>query len=325
MIGPAFAAVLAAAPPESPTRVEAERLYGLAEREERDLDFAKALANYEESVRTEPSNRWALRSSARARWLRERSEGEFAPLAELERLRRDPNAQGDALRIDTLARDLETFPPGEVRTEARMFVAESYAAKLARPSDAERELDALLDEPKSDVPLRAQAASRLVNLAMARGDATAARHAAERVSKTSPTLTARVAHWARRRTTLHVATVLLSAFIALGVATAARNLRGARITALRKFAPKAALICVYLAIVAAVMASAYERGHTLPFLALPAALFPVLLVARAWALSGASSRAARTARAIFSVAAIASVAFIVLYKIDTRYLESFGL
>jgi hypothetical protein len=318
-----FAAALATAP--SADRAEAERLYDVAVEEERDASFAHALADYEASVRIDPSNRYALRSTARARWLRDRSEGGFAPLVALEKLRRDPNSQSDAAAIDALARKLETFPPGEVRIEARMFVAESYATKLHRPRDAERELDALLDEPKGDVPLRAQAAKRLVDLAEARGDVGAARHAADRVLRTNPTLALEVTHWARRRVMLRVAITALSAFVALGVFSAARNLRGARIVVFAKFAAKAALLCVYLAIIAVLLANAYERGHTLPFLALPATLFPILLVARAWGLSGERSKPARAARAFVSALAVASAAFLVLHAIDVRYLMSFGL
>ncbi len=316
---------IAVASSDSSSRAEAERLYAAAEQEERDLDFASALAHYEASIQTDPSNRWALRSSARARWLHDRSEGDFAPLVKLERARRDPNAQANAALVDGLARDLEAFPPGEVRTEARMFVAESYASKLARPADAERELDALLDEPKSDVPLRAQAASRLVDLATERGDATAAKHAAARAGKSAPDLVARVARWTRRRFVFRASIGVLVVFGVLGIAASARKLRGASARSMLRFAPKAALICVYLATFAAVLATAYERGHATPFLALPAAMFPIILVARAWGLAGAHTRAARVGRAIVSVAAVASAAFIVLYGIDVRYLESFGL
>lgn len=319
------AAVTASSGAERASRAEAERLYQIADDAERDLKFQDALDAYEASVRVEPSNRFALRSTARARWLRDRSEGDFAPLVELERARRDPGAQGKADVVDALARDLENFPPGEVRLEARMYAAEAYEAKLGRPRDAERELDALLDEPKGDVPLRAQAALRLIDLAEARGDVVAAKHAAARVETASPTIAVAVAQWARRRILLRVAITLLSAFAAFGVFASARHLRGARAARLAQFAPKAALLCVYLASFAAILSVASERGHAVPFLLLPLAMFPIVMLARAWALSGDASRAARAARAVFGALAVASAAFIVLHQIDVRYLESFGL
>ncbi len=303
----------------------AEQLYEAAEQEERGLELSAALQHYEESVKASPSNRWALRATARARWLRDRSEGDFAPLVRLERVRRDPSAQRDAATVDALARDLEQFPPGEVRVEARMFVAEAYATQLGRARDAEHELDALLDEPKGDPPIRAQAASRLVDIAMARGDVDAAKHAATRASSAAPELLARVLRWTRRRVLERVAAALLAAFALAGTVTAARRLRGARAAALFAFAPKALAICVYLAIVAAVLAGAYENGHTLPFVALPASVLPIVVIARAWALAGAQSTAARATRAVLGAVAVVSAAFLVLDRIDAHYLEGFGL
>ncbi len=308
----------------------AEELYTNAEREEKDLAFASALHDYEASVAADPSNRWVLRSNARARWLRDRSEGDFAPLVRLEKVRRDPSAQHDTATVDALARDLETFPPGEVRVEARMFVAESYLTLIGRPNDGERELDALLDEPvaskaSGDAAIRAQAASRLVDLAMSRGDVASANRAAARAGSGAVQLGARVAHWARRRVIERVCAAVLAVFAIAGCAAAARRLRGARVAALAAFVAKAAAICVYLATFAAILAGSYEGGHTLPFVMLPLAVLPIVIVARAWALSGASSTRARTLRAIFSATAVVAVALLVLDRIDVRYLESFGL
>ena len=307
----------------------AEELYTTAEQEEKDLAFAAALHDYEASVAADPSNRWVLRANARARWLRERSEGDFAPLARLEHVRRDPTAQRDVATVDALAHDLETFPPGEVRIEARMFVAESYLTLLGRPTDGAHELDALLDEPAvkaaGDAPLRAQAASRLVDIAMSRGDVAAAKRAADRAGSGAAQLGARVTQWARRRIIERVSAGVLALFAIAGGVAAGRRLRGARVAALGAFTSRAALICVYLAIFAAVLAGSYENGHTLPFIALPIAILPIAILARAWALAGASTNGARTLRAIFGAVAVAAAAFLVLDRIDVRYLESFGL
>jgi hypothetical protein len=307
----------------------AEELYTSAEREEKDLAFSAALHDYEASVAADPSNRWVLRSNARARWLRDRSEGDFAPLVRLEGVRRDPSAQRDAKTVDALAHDLDAFPPGEVRVEARMFVAESYLTMLGRPADGERELDALLDEPafktSGDAALRAQAASRLVDIAMARGDVASAKRAAARAGSGAIQLGARVAQWARRRIIERASAGILAVFAIAGGFAAARRLRGPRVAALLSFVGKAAAICVYLATFAAVLAGSYENGHTLPFVMLPLAVLPIVIVARAWALSGASSPRARALRAILGAVAVAAAAFLVLDRIDVRYLESFGL
>ena len=307
----------------------AEELYTNAEQEEKDLALAAALHDYEASVAADPSNRWVLRSNARARWLRERSEGDFAPLVRLERVRRDPSAQHDAPTVDALARDLEAFPPGEVRIEARMFVAESYLTLIGRPADAERELDALLDEPvvkaSGDPALRAQAASRLVDIAMARGDVASAKHAAARAGSGGAQLALRVTQWARRRVVERACAGVLAVFAIAGSASAALRLRGSGVASLGAFVAKAAGICMYLATFAAVIAGSYENGHTLPFVVFPLVVLPIAIIARAWALAGASTPAARAFRAIFGAVAVAAAAFLVLDRIDVRYLESFGL
>ena len=311
------------------TKAAAERLYESADREEKALDLKDALRDYEASVATDPSNRYVLRANARARWLRERSEGDFAPLVRLERVRRREGSQSDAAAVDTLARDLENFPPGEVRVEARMFVAEAYATKLARPRDAERELDALLDEPEAKTsgerPIRAQAATRLADIAMARADVPAAEHAASRVASIDPELRVRVARWARRRIFERVAIAVLALFALLAGQAAARRLRGERARELLRFLPRAAAICVYLTILAVLLANAFERGNATPFVALPACVLAIAVAARAWSLAGSPSRGARAARAAFGAIAVASAALLVLAGVDVRYLESFGL
>lgn len=319
----ALVVALAAATPAS--RAAAEQLYESAEQEEKRLDFADALGHYDASVATDPSNRYVLRSEARSRWLRGRSEGGFVPLEKLERVRRDPRAQADPRAVDALAGELENFPPGEVRVEARMFVAEAYATKLGRPHDAERELDALLDEPKGDPPIRAQAAARLADIAIARGDVDSAKHAAARVASIDEPLGLRIARWARRRILERIAIVTLALFALLSGQAAARRLRGERARALVRFVPRAAAICVYLTVGAVLLANAFERGNAMPFVWLPASVLAIAVAARAWALAGRSSRGARAVRAALSVAAVASAALLVLASIDVRYLESFGL
>ncbi|HEX4517507.1 MAG TPA: hypothetical protein VH054_28370, partial [Polyangiaceae bacterium] len=166
---------------------------------------------------------------------------------------------------------------------------------------------------------------RLVDIAMSRGDVPSAKRAATRGGSGTAQLVARVARWARRRVIERVCAVVVVLFAIAGCAAAARRLRGPRVTALGAFVAKATAICVYLATFAAVIAGSYENGHTLPFVTLPLAVLPIAVVARAWALSGASSTRARALRALFGAAAVVAAAFLVLDRIDVRYLESFGL
>ena len=206
-----------------------------------------------------------------------------------------------------------------------MLVAEAWSTSLARPTDAERELGALLEDPSGEPPLRAQAAMRLAEMAMARGDVAMAKRAASRVATIDEPLVVRVARWARRRVIERLAAGVIGVFVVGALATALRRIQRLSRTELRAFAPRAFAICAYLALGAALLANAFEQGNALPFLLVPACLLPILLLARAWALTGSSSRLARTTRATLSAAAVLAVAFLVLDRVDVRYLESFGL
>jgi len=305
---------------------DAERLYTMAEQEERELEFGEALEHYEASIALDPSTRYALRASARASWLRRHAEGNFGPLVRLERVRRDSRAQFDGAAMDALAHDLEAFPPGAVRCEARMLVAEAYGSRLGRGADAQRELSSLLDEPViCEGPLRAQAATKLTDLAITRGDLPAARDAAARATKDAPELLPRVKRMERRLGLHRAALALLALSAVLGVWGAARTVRAGKGPLLARFAGRALVICVYLAIAGGLLASAFEQGHALPFVLLSASTLCVAVLARASALSGSRSRAARAGRAVLGATTVLAAALLVLERIDARYLESFGL
>jgi hypothetical protein len=123
-----------AAADDAPATGEAWLLLG--QLDEDDFAFARAVEDDRAAIKAAPDTRWAIRAGDRADWLRARSEGDFAPLARLERVRRDTAAASDPAAIDALARDLEAFPPGTVRVEARMLVAEANLGRLHRPEAA---------------------------------------------------------------------------------------------------------------------------------------------------------------------------------------------
>ncbi len=289
------------------------------------MEFGEALEHYEASVAIDPSTRYALRARARVSWLHRHEEGGFAPLVRLEKVRRDPRAQFDGAAMDSLARDLEAFPPGAVRCEARMLVAEGYGARLARPSDAEHELKGLLDEPACEGPLRAQAATKLTDLALARDDLATAREAAARVTKDAPELFPRIQRLWRRRIFRRAAVVLIAVSAGLGLWGLFKTIRTGEGRQLARFAGRALAICVYLAIFGGVLANAFERGHATPFVLLSASTLLVVVLARASAIAGSRSYLARAGRALLGVATVLGAALIVLERLDVRYLESFGL
>src|SRR5579884_2914119 len=128
----------------------AEAYFLLGKLDEDDMAFPRAMEDDRAAMKAAPNTRWAIRASDRIDWLRARSEGDFAPLARLERVRRDPAASSDPAAVDALAHDLESFPPGTVRVEARMLVAEAWLGRMHRPDAAVAQLRKVADDPKAD-------------------------------------------------------------------------------------------------------------------------------------------------------------------------------
>lgn len=328
----AFASIDASSPREQLERAavygspqtQAEAYYLLADADERDMHFASALAHYEASLAHLPSNRYAQRSEARASYLRSHAEGDFVPLTRLEQIRRDPNATADAAAMDRLAHDAETFPKGAVRNEARMVVAEAYFARLGRPGDAHAPLAAILAEDDADPLLRQQAAQRLVELDLAGGRFADAKSAAARVAKEQPALLARV-HRLERRHWLHFACI--SVVVAFALLAVVGTIRGRKRLGgeVRAFLPWVLAFAAYVGAMGAMLASSYERGNALPFVAFAASLVPLALLSRGWGAAGAPTPTARAGRALMSILAVLAAAFLLLERIDSRYLESFGL
>ena len=111
---------------ETNSRELALRALEQAERDDAAFAFAPALVHYEEALRLDPTMPRAMAAEMRAKTLRGRAEGAYAPLVVLERVRRDPNLASDATTIDALLAASLRFPPGVVRVEAWVLVAEAY-------------------------------------------------------------------------------------------------------------------------------------------------------------------------------------------------------
>jgi hypothetical protein len=308
----------------------AEALFTKAEADEAAAAYASALSEYEACVKASPSSRFVPRCGARADYLRAHAEGDFAPLVRLDHVRHDPALASDAAAIDSLAKDLEAFPPGLVRVEARMFVADAYLARVGRREDGVRELRSVLDDPKVDPLTARQAARELVDAIVASGDVSAAAAEATKDSaRLDPRYVKSVQRLVLRRTLDRVAIAMLAAFAALSLASIVLAKRRGRWDALRaamkRAAPLALAFAAYVALFGGWLASKYESGNATPFLALGAALAPLLLAARAWGAAGSPARWARALRAVACGACAIACAFVVLDKIDPAYLEGFGL
>ncbi|HEY8041528.1 MAG TPA: hypothetical protein VIF15_17095 [Polyangiaceae bacterium] len=326
----ARAALLRATSANDDPEAVAEAFFLLGSLDEGDGAFSRAMVDDRASIAAAPNTRWALRASDRVDWLRARSEGDFAPLARLERVRRDPVLAADASAIAALARDAEGFPPGTVRVEARMLVAEAWLGRMHRPDDAITELRKVVDDPKAD-PLTSRLAEReLVDALVAAGHVDqAAAEARARANRLDPRFAQQVQRLIVRRAVRRIALGVLAVFAALVVLGLARAQRrrtlGQAWQAVRPLVPVSLLFVAFTALGGGYLASRYESGNAEPFLLLGAATLPLVLVARAWSAVGSQSAGPRAARAALCGATVVAAAFVLLEAVNPAYLEGFGL
>jgi hypothetical protein len=311
-------------------QVAGEALYQLAELEDAAFEFPAALEHYQGSAARSPSGRFAARAGARATALRTHAEGDFAPLTRLERVRRDPALANDPRAIDALARDADAFPPGRVRVEARMLVAEAYLGRLRRPTDALPVLRTIVADPHADVLTSRLAAKELVETLASAGQLDAAVATARALSNKLEPSEVRAMERLVRRRGVHqfalgdLAFVLLLAILSF-VGASRRRALPLVVRELRRFAPLALGYTLYAGIVGGWLASSYESGNATPFFALAVATLVLVLLARAWGAAGSARPAARAARAMLCASSIVASGFLLLERIDPTYLEGFGL
>jgi hypothetical protein len=309
---------------------EAERLYELGRADEDAGAFAQALTHDRASLAAAPGSVWAQRAGARIAWLDAHSEGGFVPLARLEQVRKNPSLASDPGAVDALARDAESFPPGQVRVEARMFVAEAWLGRLRRPADALPLLRAVSDDPRADPPSSRLAEREIVDTLVAEGrldEATA--EATSHASQLDPRFVKQTRALVRRRAVRDAAIAELGGFATLAAIALIRAFRrgalGEARAAIRSLAPVAAAFAVYLAGAGGLLASQYESGRAAPFVHLALAVLPLLLTARAWGSVGSTRWAARAGRAALCAVSVFAAAFVLLDAVNPTYLEGFGL
>ena len=121
-----------------------------------------------------------------------------------------------------------------------------------------------------------------------------------------------------------LAIVLAGALRALVSGMRSRAL-AARLRPARAHIAMIAAFAAFTGLGGAALSMGFERGHAKPFLTLGAAIAALGLVARTWAALGEPTRAARAARATLCALCVLGTAFLILERIDVRYLEGFGL
>lgn len=328
--GEAKVALLAAtAAGDNPDSV-AEARFLLGRLDEEAGDYAQALIDNRACIDAAPTTRWAFRASDRITWLRARSEGDFAPLRRLESVRHDPALSNDPATLESLVREADGFPPGMVRVEARLLVAEAWLSRLDRPDDAIALLRRVTEEPRIDPLTLRLAEHELVDALIARGRVDeAVAEATAHPSRLDLRYLRQVKRLRTRQRVTYAAEGILAAFalasLAALVRASQRRALGEAWRALRSMLPAAALFVGFVALGGGFLASQYETGNARPFLLLGAGVLPMVLLARLWSAVGSQARPARVARSLLCGASVMATAFMLLEIMTPQYLEGFGL
>ena len=319
----------AASPPAAPAvgapAAAARALFDQAEQASRELRLADALRSYREALAADPSAPFAPAARNRAADLAARAEGGFAPLARLEAVRRDPARLGDRAAALAFERDVDAFPPGRVRSEARALLADALRRRLGDAEGAARALEQVLADPEADGVARGLALGQLVALHRERGDLAAARDAVDRHPDLAPGLRLEVIRASRRVTLRWIAAAALSLLaLVAAVAVLRAHRRGEDLGRLLR--PRAVALSLYLGGAAATLTRLHGGADPRPFLWLGLGVLGVDIAARSLQLAVPHlGRLARAGWALCCVAGVLAAAFLALERTDADYLEGFGL
>lgn len=308
--------------PEAAAGPDLER----GERAELELRYADAVAAYEAESALASEGADAARARARLEYLRARSEGAFAPLSTLDRVRRDEARASAPAAIDELVRQAESFPrDGLVRREALLFAAErSRGARPARA--AELYATVAVEAPAGDA-LGRHAGRQAFELWSSEGEhARAQAFVRELGGRADRELSARAARLSRRRASHLGALGVIAAFVALVADGLRRARRAGRLAsvarAVRAALPAALAFGVVLGAAGGGLSHAFEAGTAGPFVALGGAVALVVVLARAW---GSACARPSAVRGLLAAVSVVASALLVLEGFDPKYLEGFGL
>ena len=323
-----FTAFVAGSAPLPALADEADDAFAEGVAAEASYDFAHALGAYERAIVLRPSASFALRARTRAEELHLHAEGAFVPLAVLERVRRDPAKSSDPTALDGLYGEVRTFPPGRVRTEALLLIAEGFARRVRAPARAIAPAQAIVADPAIDRVTRSLALAILVDAELALGETSTARRIAAENRALSPLLAQRMEQRGRRAVLVVGAEIGLAAlaFAALGCGVwRARRDGFARLGRVLR-APISVAVAAIVALGGAVIANAYDESITVrPFFLLGAG---ILVIDRGVAVVrdalGAGTRE-RALAATGGLLAVAMAAILALAWSDPAFIESFGL
>jgi tetratricopeptide (TPR) repeat protein len=306
----------------------ARTAYEQAEGAAAKLHFSEALAAYDRAISLDPSAPFVRVARARAADLRAHAEGDFIPLTRLEKVRRNPTATRED--IENLAQDALQFPPGRVRSEAQLVVAEAFWHRFGAPDLAARALDAALEDSSADRLTRALALSELVALERERERLDAAASVVARFPDLAPNLTAEIRRLVRRVWLGRLAWGGFSGLIIFGIIGVFRAIfthRAEPDEVIRKVVrPFSVGFALYIGAVASLLVRVHGEGDVRPFLWLGFGVLAVDVSVRGWRAGFVDERFfARMFRALASVFGVFAVAFLALQYADAAYLETLGL
>jgi len=202
-----------------------EAQFRLGARDEVDGDYARALADYRASLNASPSGRLARNARNRILWIEAHSEGGFAPLAALARLRRTPSLADETAASAQLAAEAESFPPGLVRSEIRLRLAQAWLRRPMRRDDALGELRRIVSDPSAGPADVVLAERGLVEALLGDGELDAA-EAEVLAHPFDPAASAHVGRRLRRRRLWRTVEAGLIVVTAFAVVALARRRRG---------------------------------------------------------------------------------------------------
>jgi hypothetical protein len=177
-------------------------------------NYSSALAHYRAAANAVPPGRLARIARNRIVWIEERSAGGFAPLTALAALRRNPLVLDDPDASARLAAEVESFPPGPVRSEMRLRIAEAWLRQSAQRAGALSELRRVISDPHTGAADTVLAERDLVEALLAAGDLDGA-GAEVRAHPADSTTTANVARLIHRRLVRRTVSAGLLALAAL--------------------------------------------------------------------------------------------------------------
>jgi hypothetical protein len=311
------------------------RLGGL---DKEDGAFARAFDEYQAAVALSSTGRLARNIRTRVDWLRARSEGDFVPLTRLWTVRHDPAFMHDPAAALALAREADGFPPGIVRSEARMAAAEVLHA-MHRVDDAMPLFVEVRDDPKSLSMTVKLAEGHIVQARLDAGQLDdAAGEAERRASLVSPEQVAAVRRLVRRRMLRRTALAGLGVYLAVAgmmAAWAGRRRGGAVFAdvwrALGKSSPKAALgtmaitAAAYGALAAILLAFRRDPVRPASCLLIATIVIPFVVGAIAFDAVGSNSIPRRVLLVALSVLAIGSASYLALRAFLPAYVDGVGL